>query len=114
MDKQIVFYLRVIVGWLICFCVLILIFGIVLIAKVERMTKVAESLNNKIESTMTAAAPLGHVAVDKGVAIMQNIDANDLGKSATEGVKGIGLSLKAKADAWLDNPHLPTSRPSQP
>jgi hypothetical protein len=101
MDKQIIKHIRILIALFAVLCALVVVFGTILAAKVERMTAVSESLNQKAADIMTATAPLGHEAVNKGVQVLQNVDTHELGQSATSGVKEIGKTLKESATDWI-------------
>src|SRR4051812_38937726 len=87
-------YLRLLVILAFLFVIASIIFGVVVLRKVERVAAVAESLNAKVDRAIAAAAPLGNAAVEKGVKAVENMDAEELGKSATTGVKEIGKAAK--------------------
>ena len=96
-DNRIIIYLRILNGIAIAFLISFIIIGILALQKVERMTAVAESVNGKLDTIMTAGAPLGHAAVEKGVETLKGVDAGDLSKGATQGIKDVGAAAKAKA-----------------
>jgi predicted PurR-regulated permease PerM len=115
MDQQVIRHLRVLIVLFTILCVLITVFGVLLISKVERMTAVSESLNQKANDIVTATAPLGHEAVNQGVQVLQNVDTKELGKSATNGVKELGATLKDSATDWIKkHPAKPDSSATQP
>ena len=108
-TKQIILYLRVLCGCTVLFVIANVFFAITLLRKIERVTAVAENLNQKVNELAAATAPLGHAAVDKAVKVTETIDANELGKRATEGIKDLGGAAKEKAKQWLnkDNSKAP-------
>ncbi|MDB5293453.1 MAG: hypothetical protein JWL69_4694 [Phycisphaerales bacterium] len=65
--------------------------------KLERIAQVTERMDARLGQAMEAAAPVGHAAVEKGVQALNEVDAKDLGKSATNGVKQIGAAAKERA-----------------
>ncbi len=73
------------------------VFAILVLQKLNRVVVVVEHVNAQIDRAVAAAAPLGTAAVEKGVKTLDAVDTDDLGKSATEGVKEIGRSAKEKA-----------------
>src|SRR5215471_17874661 len=73
------------------------VFAVLVLQKLDRVVTVAENLNEKVDRAVAAAAPLGKAAVEKGVATLDSVDTEDLGKSGTEGVKEIGRAAKEKA-----------------
>jgi ABC-type protease/lipase transport system fused ATPase/permease subunit len=100
-SRQIATLLRVLVGLVVIAIITFIVLGFLITAKVERMTKVTEDLDQKMGAIMAAGAPLGHAAVDKGVKVLENMDTTDLGKSATSGAKDLGTAAKAAAEKWL-------------
>jgi hypothetical protein len=72
-------------------------FAVLVLQKLNRVVDVVENVNSQVNRVVAAAAPLGHAAVEKGVKTLDAVDTDDLGKSATEGVKEIGRSAKEKA-----------------
>ncbi|MDB5173986.1 MAG: hypothetical protein JWN51_2759 [Phycisphaerales bacterium] len=65
--------------------------------KLERIAQVTERMDARLEHAMDAAAPVGHAAVEKGVQALNEVDAKELGKSATNGAKQIGAAAKERA-----------------
>ena len=100
-NRQIAILLRVLIALVAIAIIACVVLGLMISAKVERMTKVSEDLDQKVGAIMQAGAPLGHAAVDKGVEVFEHMDATDLGKSATSGAKDIGTAAKAAAERWL-------------
>lgn len=100
-DRQIATLLRVLIGLLVVAIIACVVFGFLITTKIERMTRVSEDLDQKLGRIMAAGAPLGHAAVDKGVKVLENMDEQDLGKSATSGAKELGATAKAAAEGWL-------------
>lgn len=100
-NRQIATLLRALVGLVGIAIIALLVLGFIVSAKVERMTKVTEDLDHKLGNIMAAGAPLGHAAVDRGVKVLENVDAEELGKSATSGAKDLGTAAKAAAEKWL-------------
>ncbi len=71
-------------------------FGLMAISRLERITQVAERTEAKLDKILEAAAPVGRAAVEKGVDAVNNIDAEDLGRSTTKGIKDIGAAAKSR------------------
>jgi hypothetical protein len=101
-DRELLIHFRILSACAVLFVAGAIVFGIQMNRKMDRMTAVAESLNTKVNDAVTAAAPLGHAAVDKGVQTMNNIDEKDLAKSATEGTKELGRAATRRVSEWLD------------
>jgi uncharacterized membrane protein len=72
-------------------------FAFLVLHKLNRVVVVVENANAQVNRVVAAAAPLGKATVEKGVKALDAVDTDDLGKSATEGVKEIGRSAKEKA-----------------
>lgn len=72
------------------------IFALLVLHKLNRVAVVVEDVNAQVHRVVAAAAPLGKAAVEKGVKTLDAVDTEDLGQSATEGVKEIGRSAKEK------------------
>jgi hypothetical protein len=73
------------------------VFAVLVLYKLNRVVVVVENVSSQVDRVVAAAAPLGKAAVEKGVKTLDAVDTDDLGKSATEGVKEIGRSAKEKA-----------------
>jgi hypothetical protein len=89
-----------------------IVLRVVVVRKLERVASVAESVNAKIDRAMAAAAPLGQAAVEKGVKAVENVDAQELGKSATSGVKEIGKAAKEHTIQWIKK-HQAETQPAR-
>lgn len=72
-------------------------FAFLALQKLDRVVAVVDNVNAKIERAFAAAAPLGTTAVEKGVQALEKVDTDDLGRSATDGVKEIGRAAKQRA-----------------
>jgi hypothetical protein len=73
------------------------LFALLVVQRLNRVVAVVENVNAQVDRVAAAAAPLGKAAVEKGVKTLEAVDSDDLGKSATEGVKEIGRSAKERA-----------------
>ena len=93
--------LRMICGLLVAIVVVLGIFSVLALTKIERITKVTENLNAKVDGAYEAAAPVGIAAVKKGADAINKMDAKELGDKATGGVKEIGGAAKERAIQWL-------------
>lgn len=96
-QSTMVAYLRWLVILALVFVVGSTAFALVVLSKLDRVVGVVENVNAKVDRFAEAAAPLGKAAVDRGVDALEHLDTEDLGKSATEGVKEIGRAAKDKA-----------------
>lgn len=99
--KEQVKLLRVMCGLLVAIALILGVACVVALRKIERITKVTEDLNAKVDRAYKAAAPVGMAAVKKGADAINNMDAKELGDKATDGVKEIGGAAKEKALEWL-------------
>jgi hypothetical protein len=72
------------------------VFGLLVLQKLERITQVAERTEAKLDLIIEAAAPVGRAAVEKGAEALSRIDAEELGRSATDSVKEIGAAAKQR------------------
>jgi hypothetical protein len=77
------------------------LFAVLILQRLNRVVAVAENVNAQVDRVAAAAAPLGKAAVEKGVKTLEAVDSDDLGKSATEGVKEIGRSAKERAIEYI-------------
>jgi hypothetical protein len=77
------------------------LFAVLVLQRLNRVVAVAENVNAQVDRVAAAAAPLGKAAVEKGVKTLEAVDTDDLGKSATEGVKEIGRSAKERAIEYI-------------
>ena len=72
------------------------LFAMAVLQKLNRAVALAEHASAQVDRAVAAAAPIGKAAVEKGVQTLEAVDTDDLGKSATEGVREIGRSAKEK------------------
>jgi hypothetical protein len=77
------------------------LFALLVLQRLNRVVAVVENVNSQVDRAVAAAAPLGKAAVERGVKTLDAVDADDLGKSATEGVKEIGRSAKERAIEFI-------------
>jgi len=77
------------------------LFAVLVLQRLNRVVAVVENVNAQVDRAAAAAAPLGKAAVEKGVKTLDAVDTDDLGKSATEGVKEIGRSAKERAIEYI-------------
>jgi hypothetical protein len=73
------------------------LFAGLVVQRLNRVVVVVENVNSQVDRAVAAAAPIGKAAVERGVKTLEAVDTDDLGKSATEGVKEIGRSAKERA-----------------
>lgn len=78
------------------------VFGVLVLARLERITQVAERTEAKLDRIIKATAPVGRAAVKKGAEALGQMDADDLGKSAAEGLKEIGAAAKQRLVEHLE------------
>jgi len=83
--------------------VAIIVFGIVITQKLERVVQVAERTEDKLNRIMEAASPVGKAAVEKGVNVRNNVDEKELADSAEQGVKEVGAVAKDKIVEWINS-----------
>src|SRR5262245_49487213 len=77
------------------------LFAMLVLQRLNRVVVVVENVNTQVEREAEATAPLGKAAGEKGVKPLEAVDTDDLGKSATEGVKEIGRSAKERAIQYI-------------
>jgi hypothetical protein len=80
----------------------IIIFGVMIVQKLERVVQVAERTEQKIDNAIEVIAPVGRAAADKGVSVINNVNEEELARSAEEGVKEVGAVAKDKLLKWID------------
>jgi hypothetical protein len=96
-QRSAVVYLRWLVFLALIFVVGGAVFAVMALNKLDRVVVVVENVNAKVDRAAEAAAPLGKAAVERGVEALEAVDTNDLGRSATEGLKDIGRTAKQRA-----------------
>lgn len=95
--------------------VAIIVFGVLVLGKLERVVQVAERSERKLDRIIEAATPVGMAAVEKGVGMMESMDEEDLARSAEAGVKEVGALAKDKLLKWMDAQQpSPTNQPHHP
>jgi hypothetical protein len=77
------------------------LFAVLVLQQLNRVALVVENVNSQVDRAVAATAPLGKAAVERGVKTLDAVDTDDLGKSATEGVKEIGRSAKERAIEFI-------------
>ena len=95
-------YQKIIVAAVVALAGAAIIFGVLVLQRLERMTQVAERTEEKLDRIIEATAPLGKEAVARGVDALREVDTEQLGKSATEGIKEIGAAGKKRLLEYLD------------
>ena len=100
MDKK---NQKILVSAAIVSVVAIIIFGVLIVQKLERVVQVAERTEQKIDDAIEVIAPVGRAAADKGVSVIENVDEEELAKSAEEGVKEVGAVARDKLLEWIDS-----------
>ena len=71
-------YQKIIVVSVIIFVLAAILFGVQVLERLERITQVAERTEEKLDRIVEVAAPMGHAAVEKGVAAIKAFDAEGL------------------------------------
>jgi len=104
-------YQKIIVVAVLVIAATCVVVGLLLLQRVERITRVAERTEAKIDIIFEAAAPLGREAIDTGVEALQQVDTEDLGRSATEGLKEIGAAAARRLTECIDAEPDSTSAP---
>jgi hypothetical protein len=92
---------NIIVGAAIVIAFAVVIFGLLVLQKLERTVQVAERTEEKLNRIMEATAPLGDLAIEKGSEIVTNLDDEELARSAEEGIREIGTATKSKLIEWI-------------
>lgn len=96
-QRAAITYLRWLVALAVIFVIGAAVFAVIALQKLDRVVVVVENVNAKVDRVAEAAAPLGKAAVEKGVDALDAMDTDDLGRSATDGVKEIGRAAKQRA-----------------
>ncbi len=104
-------YLRRLVILAVLFLLGSAVFAVLVLQKLERAVLVTESVNAKLDRVADAMAPVGRAAIGKSMEALENVDAEDLGKSAKEGVKKIGKAATDKATQWIKKKPTETQEP---
>lgn len=89
-------YQRIVVVSVVALVVGAVVFGVLVLNRLERITLVAERAEARLSRIAEAAAPVGQAAVEKGAEALNQMDAEDLGRSATEGLKELGAAAKQR------------------
>ena len=77
-------------------------FGFLVVEKLERITQAAERTEAKLDRIIEATAPVGRAAVEKGAEALRKMDADDLGKSAAQGLKDLADAAKKRLIEHLE------------
>ena len=78
-----------------------IVLGVVVIQKLERVVQVAERTEQKLNGIIEAASPVGRAAVEKGVGVLNSVDEGELARSAEESVKAVGAAAQSKLLEWM-------------
>ena len=81
----------------------IIVIGMIVVQKLERVVQVAERSEQKLNNIIETASPVGRAAIEKGVNVLNNVDEDELAKSAEEGVKEVGSLAKDKLLEWINS-----------
>ena len=95
-------YQKIIVISVVVLAVGAVVFGVLVLDRLERITQVAERTEVKLDRIVEAAAPVGQAALTKGAEALGKMDAEDLGKSATDGLKELGSAAKQRLIEHLE------------
>ena len=79
----------------------IIAFGILIVQKIERVVQVAERTETKIDQAIKTFEPVGKAAADKGMKIIENVDEEDLARSAEDGIRELGSLSKERITEWI-------------
>ena len=89
----------------------VIVIGMIVVQKLERVVQVAERSEEKLNSIIKAASPVGKAAVEKGVSVMSNIDEEELAQSAEDSMKEVGAVARDKLFEWIESQKAsPTNR----
>jgi hypothetical protein len=83
-----------------------IVFGVLVLERLERITQVAERTEAKLDRILAAAAPVGRAAVKKGAEALNEMDAEGLADSAADGLKEIGSAAKQKLIEHLEKKRI--------
>ena len=76
------------------FVIGMLLLGFLSLRKLERLVMVAERTEQKVDRMIEAMAPLGKATVEKGAAMIESVDHEDMAKSAEKNIKEVGTAAK--------------------
>ena len=69
--------------------------------EMSKIVAIAERNDERIGRMFEGAAPLGAATVEKAKKAVDNVDGEDLGKAAQEGIKDIGNAAKESLKGFL-------------
>ena len=95
-NQQILVYSAVVAA------ISVIVLGAIVANKLERVVQVAERAEQKLNSIFDAASPVGRAAVEKGVAVLDRVDEDELAKAAEESVKQVGAVARDKLVEWIE------------
>ncbi len=87
---------KIMVASVLALVVIAIVFSLLVLQKLERITQVAERTDLRIEKIAKATAPVGAAAVGKGIDVIQKINTEEMSKAASEGIKEIGNAAKGR------------------
>ncbi len=87
-------YQKIIAISVVALVVAAVVFGLLALERLERITQVAERTEAKLDRIIEVAAPVGQAAIQKGADALNEIDSEELAHSASEGLKEIGSAAK--------------------
>jgi hypothetical protein len=79
----------------------VIVLGVLVIQKLERVVQVAERTEQTLNGIVQAASPVGRAAVEKGVSILNSVDDDELARAAEDTVKEVGAVAKGKLLDWM-------------
>ncbi len=95
-------YQRLLVGAVMVFVAGAMVFGFLVVQKLERMVVIAERSEAKIDRFIEATAPLGKATVEKGAKMIESVDHEEMTDSAQKGIKEIGTAAKQHLLEYMD------------
>jgi hypothetical protein len=85
---------KIMVASVLVLVVIAIVFSLMVLQKLERITQVAERTDLRVEKIAKAAAPVGAAAVGKSIDVIQKINTEEMSNATSEGIKEIGTAAK--------------------
>jgi hypothetical protein len=104
---------KIVVVAIVALLVVAVVFGVLVLQRLERITQVAERTEGKLDCIIEVAAPVGRAVVEKGTEALSTMDAEALGKSASDGLKELGTAAKVRMLEHLEKKKQASSKQSK-
>lgn len=84
------------------FVVGVLALGVMFLQKIERLVVIAERTEQKIDTVAESAASLGKTTVDKGTAMIDSVDPEEIIQTAEENIKELSSAAKQRLIDYMN------------